>query len=350
MTNFHSLRKRLLELDPSIDLRKKFPLQLGIAGAWYALIGALAWINLTQELSVALRLLSSLIIGLAFSALAFFNHELLHGSVVRSRRLAHGISYPGFFMISLSPELWKTWHNHLHHFNTNQLGGLDPDLAGDWPRLQQRKIGRLVLKLLPGSGHWGSLFFMFFAFSAQAANVTWIRSRELPELYRPMSRRRVVIETLTYYAIWLSLFIALPLDQFFFLLLIPMMITNAVIINYVGVPHNMRPLSQENLPLHTAISLKSSKIIDWMYFNFSHHCEHHIFPEANQHYLPRVRELLIREYPREYCLVPHAEALRMFYSTPRAYLDDHHLFDPESDHKVNLIELAEKEFVYHADS
>lgn len=345
MTHFHALRKRILELDPSIRLQEKFPSQVAIAALWYALIGALAWVNLTRELPLLARAASSLVIGLAFSSMAFFNHELLHGSVVKSRRLAHWLSYPGFFMLALSPELWKTWHNHLHHFNTNQMGGRDPDLAGDWPRLRERKIGRLVLKLLPGSGHPGSFVFMFLAFTAQCLNVTWIRSRELPELYRTMDRRRVVIETLAYYAVWLALIIALPFPQFVTLLLVPLFITNAVIINYVGVPHNMRPLSQENLPLHTAISLKSPKIVDWIYFNFSHHCEHHIFPEANQRYLPRVREILLREYAGEYCLVPHAEAIRHFYTTPRAYLDDHHLFDPGSDRKVNLIELAEKEFV-----
>ena len=340
---FIAIRKRVLELDPSIQIQKKHPTQLLAGAFWLAVAIVIIVANLQQDLSIPLRILSSVGIGLSLAILTFFNHEILHGSIV-PMKLAQILAYPGFFVFSLSPELWKTWHNHLHHYNANKPGGLDPDLAGDWNRLKNRKIGRLLIKLLPGSGHPASFLFNCIAFSAQCANVTWLRSREEPGFYKSMNRKRVVLETLVYYALWITLFVVLPFSQFFFLLVIPTAIVNNIVFNYVGLPHNMRPLSQTNHPLETTLTLESPKFINLLFFNFSLHTEHHVFPEANHSALARVREVLLREYPEEYCSVPHGQAIRAFYSTPRAYLDDQHLFDPETNRKVNLLELRKSGF------
>ncbi|MCM0605636.1 MAG: fatty acid desaturase [Xanthomonadaceae bacterium] len=344
MTEFNELRRNITAIDRSISIHKKFPLQIFIGVFWMALIAGMIALNLKYELPLTISILSSLIIGIAFSVLNFFNHELLHGSMTRSLPLMRLMSYPGFFILCLSAELWRTWHNQLHHFNTNQLGGVDPDLAGDWDRLKNRKLGKLILKMIPGWRSWPSYIAMPVIFSAQCINVTWVRSRERPKLYSSMSRKRVVTETLIYYLIWAVLLFTLSFQHFFFLFLIPMGITNIVIINYVGLPHNMRPLSQDNKPLLTAISLKSPWILDLIFFNFGHHCEHHVFPEANHTYLPRVRKILLKEYPHDFHLVTHWKALQAFYKTPRAYLDHDHLFDPTTLRKVNLTKLAETEF------
>jgi fatty acid desaturase len=341
---FLSIRKRVLESDPGILLQEKFPIQLGVGALWIVVAAGIAYANTRYELSIPLRVLSSLGIGLSLSILTFFNHELLHGSIVRSPRLAHLLAYPGFFVFALSPEIWKAWHNQLHHFNTNRTGGLDPDLAGDWNRLKNRKIGPTLVKLLPGSGHPASYLFNTIVFTAQCANVTWLRSREAPELYRSMNRTRAYAETLAYYAIWLALLFVLPFGQSLFLLIIPAAIVNVVVFNYVGLPHNMRPLAHRNDPLATTLSLESPSIVNRLFFHFSLHSEHHIFPEANHSYLPRVREILRREFPNEYRSIPHGRAIRLFYSTPRAYFDDTHLFYPETGREIDLLALAKNGF------
>lgn len=347
-TEFTMLRKKILEVDPSVKFQKKYPWHALFGIALMAVIGGIIALNLQvastgNELDWPVKLASSLILGIAFSSLAFFNHELLHGSMVKSMTLMRILAYPGFFILAMSPELWRVWHNQLHHFNTNQTGGADPDLAGDWGRLKERKIGRFVVKLLPG-GTIFSVLFSCVAFSLQCVNVAWVRSLERPKLYAGMSRLRVNLETFSYYAMWAAIAVLLPFQQFFYLFLIPLFITNAVIINFVGVPHNMRPLSMENQPLLTAISLKSPGWVNGLTFNFSFHCEHHIFPEANHRYLPQIHEVLKKSYPNDYKYVPYLTALRALYTTPRAYFDDNHLFNPDTGEKVNLHELARTRF------
>ncbi|MBS1963048.1 MAG: fatty acid desaturase [Bdellovibrionales bacterium] len=345
MTNFIEIRKRVSALDPELPLRAKHPTQLALGAAWLAIALALGVWNLARETNWAIQLLSGIGIGIALSVLTFFNHELLHGSIVKSRRLAHVLAYPGFFVFALSPELWITWHNHLHHYHANQTGGYDPDLAGDWNRLKNRKIGPPLVKyLMPGAGHPLVHVFNTMAFSLQCLNVTWLRSRERPELYRSMNRGLMVAETLAYYAIWIALFVALPFGKFFFLLLVPAAIVNAVVFNTVGLPHNMRPLTEDNLPMAATITLESPRIVNWMFFNFSYHIEHHVFPEANHSILPRIGAHLRREYSEEYTAVPHGRAIRAFYSTPRAYFDADHLFYPDTGEKVDLAKLRRDGF------
>ncbi|MBL7714419.1 MAG: fatty acid desaturase [Bdellovibrionales bacterium] len=342
--DFISLRKKVLELDPGLPFQKKYPGHIVFGLGWMCFVAAVITVNLTYDLSLGLKLLSSLALGIAFSSLAFFNHELLHGTMIKSTFWMHVLAYPGFFILALSPELWRTWHNQLHHFNTNQLGGMDPDLAGDWQRLKDLGIRKRTVDILPGGNNFLAAIFMVIAFNLQCLNVTWVRSKERPKIYASMNRTLVNIESLAYYAIWIALAVILPFEQFLYLFLIPLFFTNSVIINFVGVPHNMRPLSKENRPLLTTISLKVPRIVNWLAMNFCYHCEHHIFPEANHKFLPRVHTVLVKEYSDQYYFVPYFKALAALYTSPRAYFDEDHLFNPHTGEKTNMHQMARERF------
>jgi fatty acid desaturase len=346
MMDTNVLRKEILRLDPDLKIGKRSLLPFIVAAIAVSLIYSGARLILAGEHSVIPELGASLAMGFGFSLLCFFNHELLHGSVLRSKKIARVLAYPGFFIFCISPELWRVWHNELHHRHTNQLDGLDPDLAGDWPRMKQKRHGTLMVDALPGSGHPLSFIFIFFLFSLQAANVLWLRSRERPELYRGMNRRRVVLETLAFYLAWIVLLASLPLSKSIFLLLIPLATANWIVFNYVGLPHGMRPLSNgADDTLGTTISLKSPRLINFLFLNFSLHVEHHLFPMASSTVLPRIQEVLLRHFKEEYVLVDHWKALRIYHSTPRAYADPTHLVYPRSKRAVDLIALRQAELV-----
>ena len=154
----------------------------------------------------------------------------------------------------------------------------------------------------------------------------------------------MITETLAYYGLWLALIIYLNFSQFLFLFLIPLFIVNIVIINIVGLPHNMRPLSGKNLPFETTVSLMAPKVFDFLFMNFSHHVEHHFFPELNHQHLPWVRGYLLKKYPDQFARVDLFRAILLLHQTPRAYFDESHLFYPGTEQKINLRQLAKKEF------
>jgi fatty acid desaturase len=340
--NIYALRKTILNQYSSELVFRKYPLQLLFGLLWIALILTVIYCNLHFEIPLFLKILSSLVLGMAFTALSFFNHELLHGSIVKEGVLLRFLAYPGFFILAVSPELWLTWHNYVHHFHTNEVGGSDPDLASEWERLKKKKIGLVITRILPGSGHWLSYLMMPFLFGLQSLNVMWIRSLERPELYKAVRRPLVIAETLMYLTAWGCIIYLMPFWSLFYLLIIPGFIVNIVVINYVGLPHHLRPLVRENLPFFTTYSLKAPKIIDLLTFNFSHHVEHHIFPEMSHSQFPAMRKHLRKQFPEDYLFVKLGTALKTFYSTPRAYADETNLYYAETGKTVDLFEIEKK--------
>jgi fatty acid desaturase len=340
--NFHDLRKTILNQYSSERVFKTHPLQIFAGVSWMALTLGVIWLNLQLQLPLALKILSSLVLAVSFTVLTFFNHELLHGSMVKGKLSRKIFAYPGFFILAVSPELWLTWHNYVHHFHTNETGGGDPDLASEWERLKKKKIGLFITRVLPGSGHWLSFVMMPILFGLQSLNVMWVRAFEKPELYKSLRRPVVIAETLVYFAAWACLIYFLPFFTLFYLFLIPLFVVNIVVINYVGLPHHMRPLSRENRPLYTTFSLKAHPLIDVLTFNFSHHVEHHIFPEMNHSEFPSMRKHLLSAIPEQYLFVKLGTALKTFYSTPRAYASETHLYYAETGKTVDLLEIEKK--------
>src|SRR5262245_39614323 len=215
---------------------------------WMALMAVIVACNIRYELAWPVRLLLSCFQGVLGMLLAFCTHGLMHGSIFRSKTLTRIFSYPGFFMFCISPELWFVWHNRVHHSYTNHPEGLDPDMAGNWSYLTTKRHGALIVDLLPG-GSIFSFVFVLFAFNALAAFVTWVHSREKPELYRGINRRIVVIETFAFYALWIVFLAALGPKLAFFLLILPLLLTNLLSMNLAALPHGIRPMSPVNHPL-----------------------------------------------------------------------------------------------------
>jgi fatty acid desaturase len=73
----------------------------------------------------------SLLIGASFAGLTFIAHEVLHGAIVRSKRLQYAIGWLGFLPFVVSPRLWIAWHNGDHHARTNL-----PDDPDAYPTLE----------------------------------------------------------------------------------------------------------------------------------------------------------------------------------------------------------------------
>jgi fatty acid desaturase len=279
----------------------------------------------TTSLPWPLALLIGLVVGQSLAATGFLAHEVLHGSVVRTRWLQTLLGGAGFWPMLISPTLWRTWHNHLHHGHTNRSA--DPDAFGTVRRYRRARSTRVVIRLAPGSGNPISALFLGYWFVFHGQVVLWLQSTRLRGFSR-MNRPRAIAESLAALAAWVAVAVAAGPVGAVFAVLVPVVVANAVTMSYIATNHFMRPMGTSNNPLDSSMSVRTSAFLDRLHFHFSHHVEHHLFPTMSGRHTPLVRAWLRRHEPDRYVCPSHARALLFLYRTPRVYLDATTLVDP----------------------
>ncbi len=287
-------------------------------------------------------LILSLLASQCMAAMGFLAHEVLHGSVVHSKWIQTFLGYLGFAPFLVSPTLWRTWHNQVHHGKTNQ-GNSDPDGFGTLSRYEKAPSTRFVARLAPGSRHPMSYFFFAYWFVFHGQVVLWIQSRYLRG-FRRMNRRRAIIDTAVATLAWAA--VALLAGPFYaiFAVVIPLVMANFIVMSYIATNHFLRPLTRANDPIENSMSVDTLPVIDHLHFNFSHHVEHHLFPNMNGKHAPRVRSWLREHEADRYVSPAHWLAFLSLYRTPRVYLDATTLCDPDDpqgDYRADTRELAE---------
>lgn len=279
------------------------------------------------RVSLSLWILAALsvAIGLLYASLFFYGHELAHGAMTRNRMLQTCILYAAFLIFCLSPHLWSIWHVQVHHGYTNEPGR-DPDHFGTTDDFWRHPSNHMVLRFAPGSGHWLSVFFLLIGFPIHVQGVLWVKSARLPGFDR-LRRRRACLDSAVMLSIWVAVFAIVGAVRGVFIVLIPMVVANFAIMSYIGTNHLLRPLAEGAGPLETSMSITSPKWCDLLFFHFSHHIEHHLFPAMATCFAPLVRRALIEQYGARYLAPPHFRALRLLFVTPRLYEGDR-LVDP----------------------
>ena len=287
-------------------------------------------------------LLLALVAGQCRAAMGFLGHEVLHGSVVGDKRLQTFLGYVGFGPMMVSPTLWRTWHNQVHHRRTN-LGNSDPDSFGTVERYEAAPSTRFVARLAPGSRRPLSYLFFLYWFTFHGQVVLWIQSKYMRG-FRRMNRRRAIIDTAVCAAIWLTVLVLAGPFYALFAVVIPLVVANFIVMSYIATNHFLRPLTKENDPLDNSMSVNTFGWVDQLHFNFSHHVEHHLFPNMSGANAPRVRTWLKENEADRYVSPPHWLAFVYLYKTPRVYLDSTTLVDadhPDSDYRADTTQLAE---------
>ena len=282
--------------------------------------------------------LLAVVIGQCLAAMGFLAHEALHGSMVSSPRLQTFLGYLGFGPVGVSPALWRVWHNQVHHAKTN-MGNADPDSFGTLKRYQRMPSTRFVARLAPGSRHWTSAFFFAYWFTFHGQVVLWIQSKYMRS-FANLNRRRAKLDTLGSVVFWAAL-AYLAGWRSVFVIVIPIVVGNAIVMSYIATNHFMRPQTETNDPVENSMSVTTVPLIDRLHFNFSHHVEHHLFPRMSGASAPVVRAWLRAHAADGYVSPPHHVALKALYRTPRVYLDATTLCDPEDlDFTVHTDDLA----------
>jgi fatty acid desaturase len=292
-----------------------------------------------------LCLLLALVAGQCMAAMGFLAHEVLHGSVVKSKGLQTFLGYLGFAPMLVSPTLWRTWHNQVHHGRTNQ-GNSDPDAFGTVSRYEKAPSTRFVARLAPGSRHPMSYLFFAYWFMFHGQVVLWIQSRYMRG-FRRMNRRRAIADSAVSALLWATVAVLALLAgpmYVLFAVVIPLVLANFIVMSYIATNHFMRPLTRTNDPIENSMSVNTLPVIDRLHFNFSHHVEHHLFPNMSAKHAPRVRAWLKANEGERYVSPAHWMAFLYLYKTPRVYLDSTTLVDPDDPqgpYRADTRELAE---------
>jgi fatty acid desaturase len=284
---------------------------------------------------------AAVVLGNIYGSLMFLAHEVGHGATVRSRRIQRLFMYPGCAIFLLSPRLWVIWHNQSHHGHTNRADE-DPDVFGTLERfMRSRSSLQAVHKFAPGSRYWRSAVFFLTFFTIHSQTVLWSKSRIFPG-YEGLDRRRAEADSIVMAAFWVALSVGVGLRAAIFVVVIPMLAANCVVLAYIVTNHMVRPLTHEADTLLTTMSVRTVWLLDRIHLNFSHHVEHHLFPAMPSSMTPRVREVLTTQFPNEYLAPTHWRALASVLRTPRLYDGSSTLFDPYHGFRVDIPQVESR--------
>ena len=331
--------KRRIRHEVSPDAFKPRPIRALTALTLAAAIATMGIILVTVPLPGAVSLLLSAVSGCMYGSLFFLGHEAGHGAVIRQKRGQDVLMWLAFLIFLLSPTLWRVWHNKVHHTYTNRED-YDPDNFGTESSYNEARSVRLMAGFTPGSGRWRSLIYLPTWFTVHSQVVLWVQSRRCSG-FESLDRRRAAAESVGMAAFWIWLAAHVGVGPSIFVIVIPMMVANAIIMSYIVTNHLLRPLLDHSDPLRSSMSLTTHPWMDLMHFNFSHHVEHHLFPSMSSRYTPLVRAKL-REYAGESFFAPsHVAALLLVFRTPRIHDQDDALVDPTRDRRIPFSEISD---------
>jgi fatty acid desaturase len=269
----------------------------------------------------------SLCIGMSFAGITFLAHETLHGAVVRRRLLRRVIGWIGFLPFVLSPRLWTAWHNSVHHGHANHPER-DPDAYPTLETYERSRAVRVAMDVAPGNNRWTGVLPFFFGFSIHSAHVL-ICARRWGYLSKA-EHRWALLETACGIGLWTALAIHVGLVSFLFVYLLPLLVANAIVMGFILTNHSLSPMTEQNDPLLSALSVTLPPVLEWLTLRFGYHVEHHIFPSMSSRHAPAVRALLRTRWPERYQSMSLPRALRLLHRTARVYKDPYTFVNPRT--------------------
>lgn len=269
----------------------------------------------------------SLVIGACFAGLTFVGHELLHGAIVRGHRRQHVLGWLTFLPFTLSPRLWKAWHNRVHHASTNFAD--DPDAYPTLERYNAERRARFSVDAFSlGGGRWRGVLSLMMGFTVQSTHQL-VLARERGMLGH-RARRRAIVETAAGVAVWLALAAIIGIVPFCFAYVLPLAIANMIVMAFIITNHSLSPRVPIDDPLISGLSVTTPRAIDWLTLGFGAHVEHHLFPRMSSRHAPAVRAAVIARWPERFQEMPLAAALGRLHRTARVYRDATTLIDPRT--------------------
>ncbi len=315
---------------------------LSVIFLWYiVLINEMVWI----------KLISSLLLGIAHASLGFFGHEVMHGSMVKSKVLRYLAMWCGTYIHLFGPTLWRKWHNHIHHAYAMSEKDTDRYFLKseiDAASPAEKPLVLYFSKSGPGAGTMLSMFALFQTFFISAHAVLWAKSKYLG--WNKSVINIMKLEVLVQVLLWLIIFSQAGMVNGMFLLVIPSLTAGCFLMLFIFTNHHLCPMSAENDSLKNSMSVNTWKLFDLIFFNFSLHVEHHLFPSMHWSEKKKVQEILREYYPDDYMCFDHFAVLKKLYSTPRIYKDKLTLMSLDGSQVIAISSVIEDlKKSYHGD-
>ena len=276
----------------------------------------------------AAKLVFGLALGWAYGSLGFFSHELLHGSILKSRWWQEKLGILVLAPFYISPTFWKYWHNVLHHGNTQAIIS-DPDAFPTLKIYKHSRFMQFMYPFTPGSRHFRSALYFFFWFSFHTF-VAQFYLRFRNKIYDKLNHKKVSIEIGIQVLFWSVIYYWMGPSNWIWCFLLPLAVQNYFIMSYIATNHNLSPLTKVNDPLINSLTVTNHPALEFLQFNFGYHIEHHIFPTMNPVHAKTVHALIKSHFPGEVKVMPKLEAIKRLYKTARVYKNPTTLMNPET--------------------
>jgi fatty acid desaturase len=340
------IRERLLKELPK-NAFKNVPEKAFLFIPLNLIVVSLIYVIYAYDLAWYWALLISIILGQTFTTLDLLAHEVMHGSVVKSKKLQDLLCYIGFYPALVTPTVWRIWHVRAHHGNTNTER--DPDASINIQMYNTSWWAKLWSKLLPASKNtFAGLLYFTYWFTAHGQTMLWLNKKFDNWNFDAygFNKRKAIIESIFIYLGWGLLIYVLGFEKSVYAVFIPMMIMNAILLMFISCQHLHLPrteTNEENHPLLNTVSMKIPKLVQLFNINFQNHVEHHLFPSMNYKYTPLVKEWLRKNMQAYYMEPSVTDSLKILFNTPRVYYDNNYLFYPNSntDDKVDTRQIRD---------
>ncbi len=307
-----------------------------VTSGWLAGVFSLITIPMLWPLKVVI----ALGVGHLWGMSGLLCHEILHGSVIKNKKLQNTLAFIGLFPFLISPTFWRFWHNKLHHGHTQRMI-MDPDAYPTYRIFKQSKFSQWMYPITPGSGKKISYLYLFvwFCFNIQVFQF-YFRFRN--RIFENVNHRKVNIEMTAMFGLFVVYLVFAGPTNWLWVWLLPFLVQNYVVFSYISTNHNLSPLTSKNDPLENSLSVTNHPVLEFFHFNFGYHVEHHIFPTVNPVYNKKVHTVLKEKFPDRYHCWPKWKAIRELYRTARIYKNSKILFNPLTGEKYKTISSPPK--------
>jgi fatty acid desaturase len=197
------------------------------------------------------------------------------------------------------------------------------------PEYQSSRLIRVITdRFALGARRVTGVLSLLFGFTGQSSQML-IHARA--RLGMPARDHRVALaETAAGIAVWATVAILVGPLAFLFVYVLPLVVANWIVMAFILTNHGLSPGTAVNDPLANSLTVTVPRLAGWLSLGFGYHVEHHLFPAMSTRHAPRVRALLLEQWPERYQSMPLGAALLQLHRTARVYRDDVTLCDPKS--------------------
>lgn len=242
-----------------------------------------------------LKILLSLILGRVIGAHALFVHEVMHGAIIKNKKIQDLYCLIFYASYHITPTYWRYWHNYLHHGYT-QNHKKDPDVLPPIEIrkkfIQKNKYFKFVNKLLPQSYTFLSLFYCFYWMNIQSqVGQLYLRFKKNGN-WDKINNKRINIEYFIQLALIVGYIYFIGLKEPITLIIIPFILQNYTVMSYIVTNHTLEPISEKNNPFKNSRNLIINPFFEKLDFHFNYHIEHHLFPNLEGSKLKKINNYI----------------------------------------------------------